>query len=351
MMRENGRPSARRRRMHIVHLLLTKRFAGTERHVLELTAMQAAMGHRVTLILRRKAARARADAIAHRVDPGVQVLLVHDFLARWPAVQHARALVRGLRPDIAHAHLGSASRALRGVAGFPRLATLHIDYVPDQHAHLDGLVAIAPWQLPRIPELLRAHSTQIDNWVLPRAPGEGARERIRAAMGVGPDEFLFGALGRMEPSKGMDVLLDAFRRAAPAGARLAMAGGGRELESLRARAGPDVALPGFVEAPEDWLAAFDCFVSPSREEPFGLVLLEAMQAGLPVIATATGGGRHLAPLFGTPLVAPGDVDALAQALAEAARTRPQRQVYPLERLRVEDKARELEAFYRRFVPG
>ncbi|MDH5834253.1 glycosyltransferase family 4 protein [Luteimonas kalidii] len=337
--------------MHIAHLLLTKRFAGTERHVLELSAAQAAAGHRVTLILRRKAAQARADAIAHRVDPRVDVLLAHDLVDRWPVIAHARALVRRLRPDIAHAHLGSASRALRGVRGIPRLATLHIDYVPEQHAHLDGLVAIAPWQLPGIPAPLRARSVQIDNWVLPRTAAPDARARIRAAIGVGDDDYLFGALGRMESSKGMDVLLEAFARAAVPGARLALVGGGRELVALRGRAAGQVALPGFVEAPEDWLAAFDCFVSPSREEPFGLVMIEAMQARLPVIATDTGGARHLATLIGTPLVATGDVDALAQALTKAGRERPARRDYPLDAMRVEHKLRELDAFYRRFTSG
>ena len=337
--------------MHIAHLLLTKRFAGTERHVLELTAAQAAMGHRVTLILRRKAAQARADAIAHRVDPRVEVRLAYDLVDRWPVIAHARALVRRLRPDIAHAHLGSAARALRGVRGIPRLATLHIDYVPEQHAHLDGLVAIAPWQLPGIPPPLRARSVQIDNWVLPREANPGARERIRAAIGIGADEYLFGALGRMETSKGMDVLLEGFARAGVPGARLAIVGGGRELDALRARAGTGVALPGFVEAPEDWLAAFDCFVSPSREEPFGLVMLEAMQARLPVIATATGGARHLSGLIGTPLVAPGDVEAMADALRQAGTARAPRRDYPLESMRIDHKVRGLDAFCRRFAAG
>lgn len=331
--------------MRIVHLLLTARFAGTERHVLELTAAQAAAGHDVTLVLRRKAAQRRPDAIAHRVDPRVRIELVQDAIARWPSVPHARAVVRRLQPDIAHAHLGSASRALRDVTGFPRLATLHIGYSPEQHAHLDGLVAIASWQMATIPEPLRSRSIQIDNWVVPRPPSAGARERIREAIGVGDDEFLIGSLGRMEPSKGMDVLLDAFDRMRLPGARLALVGGGREFGALQARAGDRVAMPGFVEHPEDWLAAFDCFVSPSREEPFGLVLLEAMQAGLPVVATDTEGARHLASLIGTTLVPAGNASALAEALRAIGSRRPPRQAYGLEHMRLDEKRRELESFY------
>lgn len=331
--------------MRIVHVLLTSRFAGTERHVVELAAAQAAAGHDVTLILRRKAAQQRSNAIAHRVDPRVRVELVHDFLARWPAVPHARAKVKSLRPDMAHAHLGSASRALAGITGIPRVATLHIDFDPACHAKLDGLVAIAPWQLDGIPGPLRRHCAQIDNWVVPRPAEPGARERIRAAHGIGPDEFLVGALGRMESCKGMDVLLEAFERARLPGARLALVGGGREWKALRARAPRHVVMPGFVDRPEDWLAAFDCFVSPSRSEPFGLVLLEAMQAGLPVVATATGGACHLAPRFGAPLVPPGDAAALAAAIANARCEPGTRRSYRLDDLRVEAKVAELDAFY------
>lgn len=332
--------------MRIVHVLLTSRFAGTERHVVELSAAQAAAGHDVLLLLRRKAARQRSNAIAHRVDPRVRVELVHDFLARWPAVAHARARVKSLRPDIAHAHLGSAARALAGISGIPRVATLHIDFDPACQAGLDGLVAIAPWQLDRIPAPLCRHSVQIDNWVMPCTAAPGAREQIRAGHGIGPDEFLVGTLGRMEHSKGMDVLLEAFERACVPGARLALVGGGREWKALRARAPRQVVMPGFVERPEDWLAAFDCFVSPSRSEPFGLVLLEAMQAGLPVVATATGGARHLAPRMGAALVPPGDAAALAAAIAKARCEPGTRRSYRLDDLRIEAKAAELDAFYR-----
>lgn len=337
--------------MRIAHVLLTARFAGTERHVLELAAAQADAGHEVTLVLRRKAAQSRPDAIAHRVDPRVRVELVHDALARWPAVQHARRRVRALRPDIAHAHLGSAARALAPLRGIPRVATLHLAYVPEQHAHMDGLVAIAPWQLAEIPAGLRARSVQIDNWVRPQEPVPDARARIRQAIGVGPDEFLVGTVGRMEPCKGMDVLLEAFAAARPQGARLALVGAGRELAALRARAPADVAMPGFVERPEDWLAAFDCFVSAAREEPFGLVLLEAMQARLPVLATATGGARHMAALIGSPLLPPGDAGALAEALTKTCAQRPPRRDYPLQAYRVQAKAAQLEGFYRQVCAG
>lgn len=329
----------------IAHLLLTRRFAGTERHVVELANAQAAQGHEVSVILRKAGAEDRADAIAHRLDPRVRVIVVGDLLAPW----QARRALKKLRPDIAHAHLSGGCRALKGwrAATSRRIATLHIRYKPQQHAGLDGLIAIAPWQLDEMPAAMRARSVQIDNWTVPRAPSADARTRLRAAFGIAPEAFVFGALGRAEASKGLDVLVEAWKRAQlPADARLVIVGQGGAWQALRAQAPTEVVMPGFTDTPRDWLEAFDVFVSAARSEPFGLVLLEAMGARLPILASASEGAIHLRDVIATPLVAVGDAEALAAALREAYAARPVRRDYPIQRFAIDDKLAEVEAFYR-----
>jgi glycosyltransferase involved in cell wall biosynthesis len=329
--------------MRITHVLLTRRFAGTERHVLELAAAQADAGHDVTLVLRRAAMQDRVDAIGRRVAPAVGTRVVGDVLSAW----QARRVVRELAPDVAHAHLSGACRAVRGLpAGIARVATLHIRYKPHQHAALDGLIAIAPWQLADVPAALRARSVQIDNWTHPRTPAPDARGRIRASLGVAPGTFVVGALGRVERSKGVDVLLEAFERADLPDARLVIVGHGRAWARLRANAGPRVSMPGFTDSPRDWLESFDLFVSAARDEPFGLVLLEAMDAGLPIVATASQGARHLAADIGTPLVPVDDADALAAAIRREYGLRRGRATYALDRFRVERTLPQVDAFYR-----
>lgn len=328
--------------MRIAHLLLTRRFAGTERHVVELAAAQAQAGHEVSVILRHAAAESRPDAIAHRVDAAVKVHLVSDLFSSW----HARRLVRRLRPDVAHAHLSGGCRALDRVGHGLRVATLHIRYKPRQHAHLDGLIAIAPWQLDAIPPPLRKQTVQIDNWTHDCRADPEARVRLRRAHGIADNAFLIGTLGRVERSKGHGILLESFARAQLPNSRLAIVGHGDDWQRLRDRAPASVVMPGFTDAPQNWLAAFDLFVSGARSEPFGLVLLEAMQAGLPIVATRSEGAQHLAPLIGTPLVPVDDVDAMAAALAAAHDTGRHRVTYPLEPFRVEAALPRIEAFYR-----
>lgn len=336
--------------MRIVHLLLTSSFAGSERHAIELANAQS-QDHEVTLILRSSVRSGTRWGYAHRVDPKVKVLWVGRWLGRW----QARRLVRQLKPDVAHAHLSDACKALGGLRHLRekvlRVATLHICYKPQQHARLDALVAIAPWQIDAIPPSLRAHTAQIDNWTLPYRPTPDARQHLRSLYGIGKDAWVFGSLGRMERSKGFSFLVTAFERAALPGAYLVIVGQGAELEVLRRRNVPGVILPGFSESPQDWLAAFDCFISSAHAESFGLVFLEAMAAGLPIIATETQGAKHLSHELDARMVPVNDISAMAGAMRAVHAQQPQRSTRPMERFSVNAKVSELEAFYRRVMVG
>lgn len=328
--------------MRIAHLLLTSRFAGSERYAIELAAGQAEAGHEVTLLLRRAALADRPDAPGRHVPPGLPVALLPDWLPGW----HARRWLRRHRPEVAHAHLSAACKALRGVDGMARVATLHIAYKPRQHAHLDGLVAITPGQLAALPAAFAGRSVHVDNWTRSRPAPVAERERLRASIGVGQGVRLLGTLGRVEPSKGHEVLLEAFAAAGFGDAvQLVVVGGGSALEGLRRNAPRGVHFTGFSGEPAGWLAAMDGFVSAAHSEPFGLVFLEAMVAGLPILATATEGGCHLGPLFDAPLVPPGDAGALAAALRGFVASGLPRRDYPVERFRPETQLPAIEAFY------
>jgi glycosyltransferase involved in cell wall biosynthesis len=163
----------------------------------------------------------------------------------------------------------------------------------------------------------------------PRATDE--RPRVRARLGAPDDAFVWAFVGRLEPQKGVDVLLDAFARAHGPGvdgarpARLWIAGDGSARPSLEARAkelGLDdrVRFTGAVvdASPIYWGA--DGFALLSRWEGLPLALLEAQAAGLPVVAAAAGGIPE-AIRDGTTglLVAKEDPAAAAAALARVER--------------------------------
>jgi len=326
-------------------LILTRNFAGSERYAMELANLQS-RPHDVSILISPQAAESRPDALLHRLDPSVKVFVLKNKL-RFLQIYEARRLLKSINPDIAHGHLNRACRALSGYAGAcKRVATLHIHYKRQQHEKLDGLIAIARWQLADIPAKLLGHTAQIDNWTADNPAGAGKRQSLRAQHGIKPADVLIGALGRTVDSKGFDTLIKAFRQADIPNARLAIVGSGKAWEKLRAMAEPDIIMPGFCPTPADWLSAFDVFVSSARSEPFGLVFLEAMDSGLPIIATASQGAQHLHHLIQTPLVPIDDADSMRMALESFCGLPVARRQYDLSRYRIEPKALEIEAFYR-----
>lgn len=161
-----------------------------------------------------------------------------------------------------------------------------------------------------------------------------ARATARAELGVADDVFLVGCFSRLHPWKGQTVLLDAIARMPSVHALIvggALFSGEAPYEAeLRARA----ALPSYagrvhmLGARDDvprLLAACDVVVHASvLAEPFGRVLVEAMLAGRPVVATRAGGVPEVVTDGETGvLVPPGDARALTEAL-DALRRDPAR---------------------------
>ena len=167
-----------------------------------------------------------------------------------------------------------------------------------------------------------------------RAAGQEAASMATATAADRPRRVLF--LGRFEARKGLDVLVAAWpeivRRGGSSPPELIIAGGG-ELAPLAeglARRGPGRVR--IVDTPDDatarrLVAEADLFVSPAPwGESFGLVLIEAMAAGTPVVAAANPGYAGVLTGFGeATLVPPGDAAALARTvgdlLADPARLR------------------------------
>jgi glycosyltransferase involved in cell wall biosynthesis len=218
------------------------------------------------------------------------------------AVMGAGAAAAARIPWVWQVHATGSSSTIDRV--FRRLARRCVVASAGAEAHLGGRGHA------RIPPALEVTPDPV------RRPEAGAPPRIVAA-------------GRLHPVKGYDVLIDAAARLAPdlPGLTIEIHGGpqtgheehAQQLRQAIAAHGLEttVHLLGHRARPwETWNGA-TLFVLPSREEAFGLSLLEAMACGLPVVATRTAGPSDIIE-HGTTglLVAPGDPDALAAALRQ-----------------------------------
>ncbi len=157
------------------------------------------------------------------------------------------------------------------------------------------------------------------------APQPGAREAARAEFHFSDGDLVIGTAGALNAGKGLFVLLEAVRRfqkrRPQSIVKVLMAGEGEgrgELEKRAGELGVRTVFAGRRLDMERIYQAMDIFAFPSIcRETFGMVIIEAMAAGLPVIASSVGGVPEIIKDGENGiLVPPGDPDALARAIEQ-----------------------------------
>lgn len=195
------------------------------------------------------------------------------------------------------------------------------------------------------------------------APPHGAREAVRAELGLRPDDVAVTCVAEFTPRKNHDQLIAAWTEVVrkSQASHLILVGGGRLREHFERRvqrcAIPNVRFLGFRRDVPTILQASDVLVLVSRHEGLPRSVLEAMAAGLPVVATDVRGNRDLVEdgVNGL-LVRVGDVQGLAEALLRLARDPElRRRMGAAGRDKVTDYSLdrvldEMAAIYRRFLP-
>lgn len=210
----------------------------------------------------------------------------------------------------------------KGVLHDPRVRARIADDERYAIEHVDVVIHDSAWQRDSIEGRrgLRPRASSVIWHGIAPADADGAP--TRAALGYAPDDVVLVNVGTLEPRKNQLGLLDAFEHLAAAHprARLLLVGGDGPHRRAIERRIAEGELAGRVKLLVDWpdvpavLAASDVYVHYATIESFGLVLLEAARAALPVAAVPVGGAAEvLAQLAGTPLPA-GDGEGFARAL-------------------------------------
>lgn len=336
--------------MRILHLgkYYAPERGGIERHTQALAEYCSAQGDAVAALVHARPGRWRST---RETLNGVTVyrsgcVAAPVYTPLSPALpwQFMRVL-REFKPELLHLHLPNPScflaLALPAARRLPWIVHWHADVPPDapdwrlrvgyrayrpfeqallaraqaviatSQAYLDASLALAPWR----------SKTQ----VIPLGIAEEARVEGHPGSWPAGEGLRLLAVGRLSRYKGFDVLIDAL--VARSEDRLLLIGAGDCETQLRAQAqargvSARVAFAGDVDDASlaQAYAGAEVFVLPSRDrgEAFGLVLLEAMRAGLPVVASAipgSGVASVIADGESGLLVPPDDAAALAAALA------------------------------------
>lgn len=275
-------------------------------------------------------------------------------LARLPlqttrAISRIANLARSSKADIIHSnslmtHLDCASAGR--LARIPSVLELHDIVAPGigrtamgaAVALGDATIAISTAVRDQLPPSVRGRTDVIPQGVDPeRFRLVSTVDRLRGMLTCAPDSPLVGAIGRIDPEKGLHTLVRAVALARTSGTdiHLVLVGSpskddGAYLAELT-RLGDELLGSAFRILPHTddvapTLHALDILACPSPREPFGLVLLEAQASGLPVVASAAGGPLDFIIHDETGLlVAPEDTAGFAQALNRLATERDLRE--------------------------
>jgi glycosyltransferase involved in cell wall biosynthesis len=197
------------------------------------------------------------------------------------------AHLAGMRAIVVTEHLGVGRAHSRGQRFLKRWERSRTDVTVAVSVEVAHALS-AEFEIPA--ELIEI----VPNGVRVPGPVAGARERMRETWGVGPSERVWLCVARLEPEKGIDVLLAAWKLLPEPRPRLVIVGEGSRRAELENTAS-DLGLGGgvrFAGASRDartLYQAADGFVLCSRKEGMPVTLLEAMAAGLPCVVTDVGG--------------------------------------------------------------
>jgi 1,2-diacylglycerol 3-alpha-glucosyltransferase len=259
--------------------------------------------------------------------------LIHiqtPFLAHYAGVRHARA---ARLPCLATYHTFFAEYLHHYAPLLPRAmgGALARSFTRSQCRQIDAL--IAPSEPMR--DVLLQYGVAAPIHVVPTGlpedrfvPGDGARFRARLGLPAARPLLLY--VGRVAHEKNIEFLVHSFarvRRDVPQ-AMLVIAGEGPAeavLRQLVRRLGlePDTRFVGYLDREQtllDCYAAAQAFVFASRTETQGLVLLEAMAQGAPVVSTAVLGTRSILKPESGAIVAPEEIDDFAAAVVRVLRS-------------------------------
>jgi glycosyltransferase involved in cell wall biosynthesis len=323
--------------IRVLHVDSERSWRGGERQVLELMRRQRAMGDEPHLAAPEPSAlyrRARSEGFpAHGVP----------MRGTWDLASALRlaSITRAIRPHVVHWHAARAHAlgaiAARFAPGPKRVLSRRVDFRVRgslgsrllYSLPVEAIVAISEGVREALVESgiprdgIRVIPSGIDF-----APFQTPFDRVavRARLGIAPDQVLAIQVAALAPHKSQTTLLKSAALLLERSPRLVIwiAGEGGLRDSLtaehaRLELGDRVRFLGFRDDIPDLLRAADLFVLSSYLEGLGTSVLDAMAAGLPVVATRVGGVPEIVKDGETGLlVPPRDPEALAHALARMA---------------------------------
>jgi len=278
--------------MRISQVMLSKGWGGAERIFIDLVKGLAEQGVQVQAIMdERFPKKDQLEGIANVFPVYMRAFSHWDFFA----AHKLKQAIKQFSAELVHCHLSRAA-LMGGKAAaklsIPSVVTTHNNIKLKYCRDIQRFLILTESQR----QYLFANGVSAD--AITKIPNFSNFEPVTELQPRSAPVFV--AYGRMVPKKGYEDLVRAFQRVLQQqpGARLIIGGDGQEKDKLLAlvdglNLAQQISFSGWIDDVSQFLAQGSVFVLPSRNEPFGIVLLEVMASGLPIVTTKTGGAIEI----------------------------------------------------------
>jgi len=268
------------KKIKIMHILISKGFAGTEKYLCDLTNYQCKFFDVSVIILKKNL------LLKKNININVKIFKVIDFFKKTQITK----IINKNRPDIVHTHLSNAAKCVNKSREFKIIATSHMNFKNSILKNCDALIVSNNTQFKEAAKSFKGALFKSYLWTRLK-PITKNKLKLKNELKIPKNNIIFGSIGRFHPQKGFDLILKKFEQEAPINSTLILIGNGHEEFKKKIKNSKNIILLGHIDNVSNYYNLFDVAVFASRWETFGFTLVEAMQFRLPIISSVHIGNK------------------------------------------------------------
>ena len=264
----------KKKNIKILHVILSKGFAGSEKYVVDLTKYQKKT-NKVNVIISQD-----NKMLGSFLRKNIKVYKVGKFFKKY----QIKNLIKKIEPNIVHTHLGEASRTISKSADYKVISTMHMNYKASDYKNSDGIIVSNNSQFNEIKKKFKGKIFKSYLWVdLPRT--NILKSKLKKNLNIPKKNFIFGSIGRFHPQKGFDIIIKAFQKLKLVNCTVILIGNGHKDFKKIEKINGNFRVIGHVKNVSNYYNIFDAGIFMSRWETFGFSLIEGMKFKLPIISS------------------------------------------------------------------
>ena len=267
-------------KIKIMHILISKGFAGSEKYLCDLIDYQSKFFDVSVIILKRNM------MLKKNINKRVKTFQIIDFFKK---IQITK-IINTNKPDIVHTHLSNAAKCVNKSNRFKIIATAHMNFKNSILKNCDGLIVSNNTQFKEAAKIFKGTIFKSYLWARLK-PITKSKLKLKKQLGIPKKNMVFGSVGRFHLQKGFDLILKKFKDEAPNNSTLILIGNGHEKFKKKIKNYKNIILLGHINNVSNYYNLFNVAVFASRWETFGFTLVEAMQFRLPIISSVHIGNK------------------------------------------------------------